>query len=111
ARLATSFNDMAANLQEKIVQLQELSQVQRQFVSDVSHELRTPLTTVRMASEVLYEAREDFDPMAARSAELLHSQLERFEGLLADLLEISRYDAGAATLDIEPMDVRDLVLR
>jgi two-component system sensor histidine kinase MtrB len=111
ARLATSFNDMAANLQEKIVQLQELSQVQRQFVSDVSHELRTPLTTVRMAAEVLYEAREDFDPMAARSAELLQSQLERFDGLLADLLEISRYDAGAATLDIEPMDVRDLVLR
>ncbi|MEV5712001.1 MtrAB system histidine kinase MtrB [Actinoallomurus sp. NPDC052274] len=111
ARLATSFNDMAANLQEKIVQLQELSQVQRQFVSDVSHELRTPLTTVRMAAEVLYESREDFDPMAARSAELLQSQLERFDGLLADLLEISRYDAGAATLDIEPMDVRELVLR
>ncbi|GAA0337609.1 MtrAB system histidine kinase MtrB [Actinoallomurus spadix] len=111
ARLATSFNDMAANLQEKIVQLQELSQVQRQFVSDVSHELRTPITTVRMAAEVLYEARADFDPMAARSAELLQSQIERFEGLLADLLEISRYDAGAATLDIEPMDVRELVLR
>jgi two-component system sensor histidine kinase MtrB len=111
ARLATSFNDMAANLQEKIVQLEELSKVQRQFVSDVSHELRTPLTTIRIAADVLHEAREDFDPLTSRSAELLQSQLERFEGLLADLLEISRYDAGAATLDAESIDVRELVLR
>lgn len=111
ARLARSFNDMAANLQEKIVQLEELSKVQRQFVSDVSHELRTPLTTIRIAADVLYEAREDFDALTSRSAELLQSQLERFEGLLADLLEISRYDAGAATLDAESIDVRELVLR
>ena len=111
ARLATSFNEMAANLALKIHQLEELSQVQRQFVSDVSHELRTPLTTVRMAADLLYDAREDFDPMAARSAELMQAQLERFESMLADLLEISRYDAGAATLDLDPVDVRDVVLR
>jgi two-component system, OmpR family, sensor histidine kinase MtrB len=111
ARLASSFNDMAANLQEKIVQLEELSQVQRQFVSDVSHELRTPLTTIRIAADVLFESRDKFDPLVSRSAELLQSQLERFEGLLADLLEISRYDAGAATLDAESIDVRELVLR
>ncbi|MDP9862747.1 MULTISPECIES: MtrAB system histidine kinase MtrB [Streptosporangium] len=111
ARLATSFNEMAANLALKIHQLEELSHVQRQFVSDVSHELRTPLTTVRMAADLLYDAREDFDPMAARSAELMQNQLNRFESMLADLLEISRYDAGAAELDVDPVDVRDVVLR
>jgi two-component system sensor histidine kinase MtrB len=111
ARLANSFNEMAANLALKIHQLEELSQVQRQFVSDVSHELRTPLTTVRMAADLLYDAREDFDPMASRSAELMQAQLERFESMLADLLEISRYDAGAATLDLDPVDVREVVLR
>ncbi|GAA3117408.1 two-component system sensor histidine kinase MtrB [Planomonospora alba] len=111
ARLAASFNEMAANLALKIHQLEELSQVQRQFVSDVSHELRTPLTTVRMAADLLYDAREDFDPMVARSAELMQNQLERFESMLADLLEISRYDAGAATLDVDSVDVRDVVLR
>jgi len=111
ARLATSFNEMAANLALKIHQLEELSQVQRQFVSDVSHELRTPLTTVRMAADLLYDAREDFDPMAARSAELMQAQLERFESMLTDLLEISRYDAGAATLDLDSVDIRDVVLR
>ncbi|MEU6036429.1 MtrAB system histidine kinase MtrB [Actinomadura sp. NPDC047616] len=112
ARLATSFNEMAANLQEKIGELEDLSQVQRQFVSDVSHELRTPLTTIRIAADMLYEYRDTFaDPAVGRSAELLQSQLERFEALLADLLEISRHDAGAATLDAESLDMRDLVLR
>ncbi|MFC5180079.1 MtrAB system histidine kinase MtrB [Actinomadura harenae] len=112
ARLARSFNDMAANLQEKIRELEDLSQVQRQFVSDVSHELRTPLTTIRIAGDLLYENRDTFDdPAVGRSAELLQSQLERFESLLADLLEISRHDAGAATLDAESLDMRDLVLR
>src|SRR5690606_12812436 len=85
--------------------------MQRRFVSDVSHELRTPLTTVRMAADVIHEAREDFDPVTARSAELLADQLDRFESLLADLLEISRFDAGAAALEAEPIDLREVVRR
>jgi two-component system sensor histidine kinase MtrB len=109
AALATSFNEMAASLQGQLRELEELSQVQRQFVSDVSHELRTPLTTIKMAADVLFESREELDPAAARSAELLQSQLERFESLLVGLLEISRYDAGAATLDADLVDVCDLV--
>ncbi|MGW4896935.1 MtrAB system histidine kinase MtrB [Kitasatospora sp. NPDC004240] len=111
ARLGESFNRMANALQAQIRQLEELSRVQRRFVSDVSHELRTPLTTVRMAADLIYDSREDLDPMAARSAELLQGQLDRFESLLADLLEISRFDAGAAILDAEPVDLRDIVAR
>ena len=87
--------------------MEDLSAVQQRFVSDVSHELRTPLTTVRMAAEVLHEAREDFDPVAARSAELLQTELDRFEALLTDLLEISRFDAGAAVLAPSEVDLRD----
>ncbi|MEY7978573.1 MtrAB system histidine kinase MtrB, partial [Streptomyces pilosus] len=111
ARLGEAFNKMAQNLQLKISQLEDLSRMQRRFVSDVSHELRTPLTTVRMAADVIHEAREDFDPVTARSAELLADQLDRFESLLADLLEISRFDAGAAALEAEPIDLRDVVRR
>jgi two-component system sensor histidine kinase MtrB len=111
AALATSFNEMAASLQSQLRELGDLSEVQRQFVSDVSHELRTPLTTIKMAADVLFESREELDPAAARSAELLQSQLERFESLLVGLLEISRYDAGAATLDADLVDVCDLVRR
>ncbi|MQY15724.1 Sensor histidine kinase MtrB [Streptomyces sp. RB5] len=111
ARLGESFNKMAQNLQGKIQQLEELSRMQRRFVSDVSHELRTPLTTVRMAADVIHESRADFDPVTGRSAELLLGQLDRFESLLSDLLEISRFDAGAAALEAEPIDVREVVRR
>ena len=111
ARLALSFNQMAASLQRQIRQLEELSRVQRRFVSDVSHELRTPLTTIRMAADVLHDERADFDPAVARSAELLQTQLDRFEALLSDLLEISRIDAGAVVLDLDTVDMSDAVRR
>ena len=111
AALAHSFNEMAASLQEKLRELEELSSVQRQFVSDVSHELRTPLTTIRIAADVLFGTKDTLEPAAKRSAELLQSQIDRFEALLADLLEISRHDANVATLDAESADVCDLVLR
>jgi two-component system sensor histidine kinase MtrB len=111
ARLGEAFNKMALNLQLKIQQLEELSRMQRRFVSDVSHELRTPLTTVRMAADIIYEARSDFDPVMARSAELLADQLDRFESLLTDLLEISRFDAGAAALEADAIDLREVVRR
>ncbi len=103
ATLATSFNGMADAVSRQITQLAELSRVQQRFVSDVSHELRTPLTTIRLAGDVLYDSRHAFEPAVARSAELLHAQVERFELLLADLLEISRYDAQAAQLDTGPV--------
>jgi two-component system sensor histidine kinase MtrB len=111
ARLGTSFNQMAASLQKQIRQLEELSRVQRRFVSDVSHELRTPLTTVRMAGDVLHDARDTFDPVTARSAELLQKELDRFELLLSDLLEISRFDAGAAVLELEDVNLLDVAHR
>ena len=109
ATLARTFNEMAESLQRQITRMEELSRLQRRFVSDVSHELRTPLTTVRMASDVLYDSRADFPPEVARSAELLSGQLDRFETLLADLLEISRIDAGAARLEFEDISLADVV--
>lgn len=109
ASLATSMNNMAAELNRQITQLEELSRVQQRFVSDVSHELRTPLTTVRMAAEVLHDAKDEFGPLEQRSAELLQDELDRFESLLADLLEISRFDAGAAELAIEAVDLVEVV--
>ena len=111
ARLATTFNTMAAALQRQIRQLEGLSRVQQRFVSDVSHELRTPLTTVRMAADLLHEARGGFEGDARRSAELLQAELDRFEELLADLLEISRYDAGATDLEPEPHELVRLIAR
>lgn len=111
ARLGTAFNEMADTLEQQITRLENLSRVQQRFVSDVSHELRTPLTTIRMASDVIFSARESFDPVIARSAELLLSQIERFENLLADLLEVSRFDAEVASLSLDKVDMSALVRR
>ncbi len=105
AGLARSMNHMAEELDKKITQLQNLSLVQQRFVSDVSHELRTPLTTIRMAAEVLHAHRAAFDPASGRSSELLSAELDRFEELLTDLLEISRFDAGAAELALDDIDL------
>ncbi len=111
ALLGTSFNDMATSLQQQIQRLEKLSRLQQRFTSDVSHELRTPLTTIRMAAELLYAGRAGFAPELSRSAELLNAELDRFESLLAELLEISRYDAGVASLEAERVDVIGIVER
>ncbi|OBF27976.1 MtrAB system histidine kinase MtrB [Mycobacterium sp. ACS4331] len=109
ARLAVSFNDMAESLSRQITQLEEFGNLQRRFTSDVSHELRTPLTTVRMAADLIHDNSDDLDPALRRSTELMVSELDRFESLLADLLEISRHDAGVAELSVEAVDLRSTV--
>lgn len=109
ARLAVSMNYMASELQHRIRQLEELSRLQQRFVADVSHELRTPLTTVRLAADVIYDAHDTFPALENRSAVLMRRELDRFEALLADLLEISRFDAGAAELTLDEQDLSELV--
>ncbi len=109
ARLAVSFNDMAESLQRQITNLEEFGNLQRRFTSDVSHELRTPLTTVRMAADLIHDHAEELDPALRRSTELMVNELDRFETLLNDLLEISRHDAGVAELSVEAVDLRSTV--
>jgi two-component system sensor histidine kinase MtrB len=109
--LGLAFNEMAESIEKQIARLENLSRVQQRFVSDVSHELRTPLTTLRMASEVIYSTKDTFDPIVARSAELLVAQLDRFEKLLEDLLEVSRFDAEVAVLEAVDFDIVQLVQR
>lgn len=108
ATLGRSFNAMADSIESQIKELADLSLVQQRFVSDVSHELRTPLTTIRLASDMLNDQKGEFDPTTARTAELLHAQVQRFEVLLGDLLEISRYDAGSVQLEREPTSLAQL---
>ena len=109
AVLARSFNKMADSMQNQIEKLATLSKVQQRFVSDVSHELRTPLTTIRLAGDVLYEQRDSFSAENARTLELLITQIERFEIMLTDLLEMSRYDAGAVALEVDEVNIVALV--
>jgi two-component system sensor histidine kinase MtrB len=108
--MADSFNGMAEAIRVQIRQLEEFGTLQRRFTSDVSHELRTPLTTVRMAADTLHAERSEFPPHLARASELMVDELDRFESLLSDLLEVSRYDAGMAELQVETIDVRTCVM-
>ena len=109
ATLARSFNRMAQSLETQIGELSKLSKMQQRFVSDVSHELRTPLTTIKLAAEMLEVRSGDLDEKAKRSLDTLISQVARFESLLADLLEISRYDAGAVIAELESNDLNSVV--
>ncbi|WP_203580556.1 MtrAB system histidine kinase MtrB [Microbacterium hibisci] len=108
ATLGRSFNAMADSIESQIKELADLSLVQQRFVSDVSHELRTPMTTIRLAADMINDRRDEFDPATARAAELLNAQVQRFETLLTDLLEISRYDAGSVQLELEPTSLAHL---
>ena len=109
AQLAQSFNQMASSLDEQFTRLQKLSKVQQDFVSAVSHELRSPVTTIRMAGQLIYDKRADLPPSLQRSAELMQRQLVNLDAMLADLLEISRFDAGAMALNAENVDLADVV--
>ena len=108
-RLAASFNNMADKLSSQIAQLEEYGDLQRQFTSDVSHELRTPLTTVRMAADMIESESDSLPHGAQRASRLMSSELDRFEELLTDLLEISRHDAGVADLSTAAIDLRSCV--
>jgi len=109
ANLARSFNSMAASIEGQIGTLNKLSKMQQRFVSDVSHELRTPLTTIKLSVAILDQQRDQLPENAIRSLDTLQSQLVRFEALLGDLLEISRYDAGAVTAEFEMTDINGIV--
>jgi len=102
--LASAFNRMTANLQERIER-------EARFTSDVSHELRSPLTTLTATVGVLEGHRSELDPRARRALDLLDGDLQRFTRMVDDLLEISRFDAGSAELSLDEVDPGELVLR
>jgi two-component system, OmpR family, sensor histidine kinase MtrB len=103
ARLTESFNEMAQALETRIAR-------DEQFASDVSHELRSPLMTLSASIEVLKARKDDLDERAGSALDLLVADVARFEQLVNDLLEISRLEAGAAELDLDPVDPSELVL-
>lgn len=105
--LQKSFNEMAESLENQIEELEKAGDMQRSFISDVSHELRTPVTTMRMAADMLSMHKDEYDATTKRTVELLDGQIRRFQEMLADLLEISRFDAGYAALDLVEADIRE----
>lgn len=103
-RLVRSFNDMADALQERIER-------EARFASDVSHELRTPLSALAAAADVLARRRDELPERSQQALDILLNQVRRFDRMTLDLLEISRLQAGAYDLDVEPVQVVDFLRR
>jgi signal transduction histidine kinase len=102
APLVANFNAMVESLQDRIDR-------DARFASDVSHELRSPLTTINAAIQVLSNNREQLPQRSQQALDLLHKDMGRFTQLVEDLLEISRFDAGAVRLELDGVDIVALV--
>jgi len=100
--LANSFNDMASALQARVER-------DARFASDVSHELRSPLMTLAASVEVMKARRDEMPERAQSALDLLVADVTRFQGLVEDLLEISRFDAGAIRLNLDDLLVAEFV--
>jgi signal transduction histidine kinase len=100
--LTESFNHMVTALEDRIER-------DARFASEVSHELRSPLMTLTASIEVLDNSRSEMSERSQRALDLLHNDLDRFKQLVEDLLEISRFDAGAIHLDVEDLAVAEIV--
>ncbi|MGI5485331.1 ATP-binding protein [Microtetraspora malaysiensis] len=105
ARLAGRFNETAAALERSVGELREMEARSRRFVADVSHELRTPLAAATAVTDVLEAGADRLDADAGTAARLVTAEVARLTKLVDDLMEISRFDAGAAVLNLNDVDV------
>nr|WP_237695033.1 HAMP domain-containing sensor histidine kinase [Streptomyces sp. SID5468] len=109
ADLSRAFNHMAATLEENVVELRRLEATARRFASDVSHELRTPLAAMTAVSDVLDEDAAGLDPDTAAAVRLISEETGKLVRMVEDLMEISRFDAGAAALHLDEVDAAETV--
>ncbi|MET8002488.1 HAMP domain-containing sensor histidine kinase [Nonomuraea glycinis] len=109
AELTSRFNDAAAALELSVSELRSLEAMSRRFVADVSHELRTPLTAMTAVADMLSEEADRLPPAPAEAVRLVLHEIERLRELVEHLIEVSRFDAGTATLNLEPVNVSDAI--
>lgn len=103
-RLVLSFNSMVDALQTRIER-------DARFASDVSHELRSPLMTLMSGVSVLQSRRGDLPARSQTALDLLTDEIQRFQRMVQDLLEISRTDAGHLDISFEEVFAVEFVTR
>ncbi|BDH13754.1 sensor histidine kinase [Streptomyces hygroscopicus] len=109
ADLSQTFNDMAARLEESMAELRRLESNARRFAADVSHELRTPLAAMSAVTDVLDEDADSLDPDTASAVRLISQETGKLARMVEDLMEVSRFDAGAAALHLDEVDVAETI--
>ncbi|ELP68313.1 sensor histidine kinase [Streptomyces turgidiscabies] len=111
ADLSHTFNETAAALEESVAELRRMEARARRFAADVSHELRTPLAAMSAVTDILDEDAAKLDPDTATAVRLISEETVKLARLVEDLMEISRFDAGAAALHLDEIDLADSVRR
>nr|WP_239135075.1 HAMP domain-containing sensor histidine kinase [Streptomyces sp. SID12488] len=111
ADLSHTFNETAAALEESVAELRRMEARARRFAADVSHELRTPLAAMSAVTDILDEDAAHLDPDTATAVRLISEETVKLARLVEDLMEISRFDAGAASLHLDEIDLADCVRR
>ncbi|MFI0941263.1 ATP-binding protein [Streptomyces sp. NPDC021020] len=111
ADLSHTFNDTAAALEASVAELRRMEGRARRFAADVSHELRTPLAAMAAVTDVLDEDAADLDGDTATAVRLISGETVKLVRLVDDLMEISRFDAGAADLHLDEVDLAESVRR
>ncbi|MFB7597132.1 ATP-binding protein [Streptomyces sp. NPDC056160] len=111
AELSRTFNDTAAALEQSVAELRRMEARARRFAADVSHELRTPLAAMTAVTDVLDEQSSGLDQITGEAVRLVSEETARLARLVDDLMEISRFDAGAAELGVDEIDLAESVRR
>ncbi|WP_161163985.1 HAMP domain-containing sensor histidine kinase [Streptomyces sp. SID5910] len=111
AELSRSFNETAEALEGSVAELRRMEAGARRFAADVSHELRTPLAAMTAVTDVLDEDAAGLDEDTATAVRLISEETTKLAGLVDDLMEISRFDAGAAALHLDDIDLAESVRR
>ncbi|MFF3967396.1 ATP-binding protein [Streptomyces griseorubiginosus] len=111
AELSHTFNETAAALETSVAELREMEARARRFAADVSHELRTPLAAMSAVTDVLDEDAARLDPDTATAVRLISTETVKLARLVDDLMEISRFDAGAAVLHLDEIDLAESIRR
>jgi two-component system sensor histidine kinase MtrB len=106
---AERFNLMAGTLADTIRRLEAAQHQNRRFVADVAHELRTPLAALVAEASIVAEHLDDLPPQSRRAAELMVTDVRRLRELVEELMELSRFDASAEEVALEPVDLVRLV--
>jgi len=111
ADLSHTFNETAAALEQSVAELRGMEARARRFAADVSHELRTPLAAMSAVTDVLDEDAARLDPDTATAVRLISQETVKLARLVDDLMEISRFDAGAAVLHLDEIDLAESLRR
>ncbi|MFI5607811.1 ATP-binding protein [Amycolatopsis sp. NPDC051903] len=110
AAVAKTFNTTAESLQNHVTELERMEADARRFVADVSHELRTPLAAMTAVTDVLESEVAGLPEIAGRAVRLVSQETHNLTRLVNDLIEVTRFDSGSASLALDDVDVADALV-